>query len=192
MIKTTKSKLIILSGPSGAGKTTIHEQILKSSKLKGKVVRSISITTRKKRPGERDGCDYFFTTQKMFKYKAKAGYLLEWAKVFTNYYGTPAKYVRDLLKKGKSVLLCIDVQGAKQVMNKCPEAISIFVKTPSLKELKKRLSKRGTEIAADLAVRLKTAKKELEQAKKYDIIIVNDSLNKACQEIEDHVLAQIS
>ena len=153
-----KGKIILLSGPSGAGKTTIHERILKSEKLKGKVVRSISMTTRAKRPGECNGRDYFFVSRKMFEYKARAGYFLEYAEVFKNYYGTPAKHVKGLLAKGKNVLLCIDVQGARQVMKTCPEAVSIFVKTPSLGELQKRLSKRGTETAAELAVRLKTAK----------------------------------
>lgn len=192
MIKTfKKGKIILLSGPSGAGKTTIHARILKTSKLKGLVVRSTSMTTRDRRPGERNGRDYFFVSRKMFQYKVRAGHMLEHAKVFTNYYGTPVKYVRDLLKKGKSVLLCIDVQGARQIMRKRPEAVSIFVKAPSLKELKKRLSKRGTESAENLKLRLNTAKKELEQIKRYDRVITNDKLKKACQDAEEYILEQI-
>jgi guanylate kinase len=191
MGKTAKGNIIILSGPSGAGKTSIHERILKSKKLKGKVARSISMTTRERRKGERNGRDYFFVTKKMFEYKIRAGHFLEWAKVFTDYYGTPEKYVRDLLKQGKSVLLCIDVQGARQVMKKCPEAVSIFVKAPSLAELKKRLKKRATETREDLALRLKTAKKEMRQARSYGFVVINDVLARTCTKVEKVILREI-
>lgn len=191
MAKSKKGKIFILSGPSGSGKTSIHERILISSRLNRKIVRSVSMTTRDKRPGERQGRDYFFVTKKMFEYKVRAGHMLEWAKVFRHYYGTPAKYVRDILSSGKSVLLCIDVQGARQIMKKYPDAIALFVKAPSLGELQKRLSKRSTETSKDLGIRLDVAKKELKQAKNYDVVIINDKLSKACQQAEQYILTQL-
>jgi len=186
-----KGKIIILSGPSGSGKTTIHERLLKDKRLKGKVVRSVSMTTRASRPGERHGREYFFISPRMFEYKIRAGQMLEWARVFTSYYGTPAKPVRDLLNQGKSVLLCIDVQGARQVMKKCPEVISIFIKAPSVKELERRFKKRASEGPEELSLRLKTAKKELEQARYYQSVIVNDKVPIACREVAQEILKRI-
>jgi len=178
----TQGKLIILSGPSGAGKTTIHDRLLKSTALKRRLVRSISTTTRAPRRGERNGREYFFVSRRMFEYKIRAGHFLEWARVFTHYYGTPVKPVREQLKTGKSVLLCIDVQGARQVLARAPESISIFVQAPSLAELKSRLCRRGTEDPEALAMRLETAQREMAQSMKYDYIVVNDDLSTAvCQ-----------
>lgn len=188
MIKTKKGEIFILSGPSGAGKTSIHERVLKSKKLRGKIVRSVSMTTRNPRDGELHGRDYFFVSKKMFEYKIRAGHFLEWAKVFTNYYGTPTGYVRNILKQGKNVLLCIDVQGAWQVMKACPDAVSVFIKAPSLEELKKRLSRRGTETREDLAIRLKTARKEMMQVGTYDYVVINRDLSKACREVADIIV----
>jgi guanylate kinase len=179
--------LIILSGPSGSGKTTLHDLLLSSIRFKGQVIRSISATTREPRKGERDGRDYFFLSQKMFEHKIRTGQLLEWAKVFDNYYGTPLKNVRDKIRSGKSVLLCIDVQGARQVKRKAPEALLIFVKTPSLADLRRRLLRRGTDFPKAVALRLKTAAKELKEAGRYDHIIVNDDLSRARHELEDLV-----
>jgi guanylate kinase len=178
-------RLIILSGPSGAGKTTLHDLLSQSARFKGRVIRSISATTRKPRAGERHGRDYFFMSQKMFAYKIRAGQLLEWAKVFDNYYGTPLKNVRDKLKAGKGVLLCIDVQGARQVKKKVPDAFSIFVKPPSLDHLRQRLKNRGTDTHRAVALRLKTAAQELKEAKRYDQVIINDDLGRARRELED-------
>lgn len=186
-----KGKIIILSGPSGSGKTTIHEKALLSKKLKGKVSRSVSMTTRKKRQGEKNRRDYFFISAKMFLYKVRAGHFLEWARVFDHYYGTPLKHVRDLLKSGKSVLLCIDVQGARQVMKRCPEAVSIFIKPPSMEELKRRLVKRGTEEEKTLVMRLNMADKEMKEAKRYSRIVTNSVLSAACREVEQFILQEI-
>jgi len=191
MKKNSKGKIIILSGPSGSGKTTIHNNILSSRRLKGKIVRSVSATTRNRRSSEKDGREYFFLSPKMFAYKKRAGHFLEWARVFGCYYGTPAKHVKDLLASGKSVLLCIDVQGAKKVMKKRPRAKTVFVRPPSLAELEQRLFKRGTESAKDFRIRLKTARQEMRQAKNYDCIVVNDNLKQACREVEDFIARQI-
>ncbi len=109
----------------------------------------------------------------------------------TQRYGTPTKYVVDILKQGKSILLCIDVQGARQVMKARLDVLSIFIKAPSMKELQSRLCRRGTEQTVDLEIRLKTAKKELKQEKFYDHVIINKELNRACQAVEDLIIQQI-
>ena len=186
-----KGRIVILSGPSGSGKTTLYKKLLLSKDLKGKLVRSVSMTTRPKRKGEREGLDYFFVSEKKFLYKKKAEHFLESEKVFRFYYGTPHKKVRDLLKKGKHVLLCIDVKGARSVWKKHPDALKVFIKTPSLAILKKRLAFRATERKADFELRLKIARRELTEAKNYDYVIVNDSLQIAYKKLKQVVLSEI-
>ena len=176
-------RVIILSGPSGAGKTTLQEKILRSSEFGGKVIRSISATTRHPRVGEKGGRDYIFLSKRMFEHKIKSGHFVEWAKVFDNYYGTPLKNVRDILRQGKSVLLCIDVQGGRQIKRKIPNAYMIFVKTPTLTDLQRRLEKRGLDTKDNVKLRLKIATKELHEAKQYDQVIVNDRLDRAFREL---------
>ncbi len=188
---TRPARVIVLSGPSGAGKTTLHDILLASKRFKGRIIRSISATTRLPRGKERHGQEYLFLSKKMFEHKIRAGHFLEWAKVFDNFYGTPLKEVRENLAAGKSVLLCIDVQGARAVKKKIPEAVLIFVSPPSLKELEKRLLKRGTDTKEAVALRLKIAREELAQAKKYDHLIVNDRLDRAARELENVVEAKI-
>ena len=179
-----KGKIIILSGPSGSGKTTLHKGLLVSKKLKGKLVKSISATTRPRRAGEKNGRDYLFLTVEEFLSKIKAGHFLEWQKVFDNYYGTPKEAVQKLLEKGKNVLLCIDVKGAQVVRREFPEAAAIFIKAPSLAILKERLLARKSEDAQQLNIRLKTVRQELSAAKKFDYVIVNDDLNAALTRLQ--------
>jgi len=186
-----KGKIIIISGPSGSGKTTLHKKLLASKKLRAKLVKSISATTRPRRSGEKNGRDYLFLTQKQFLDKIRKGYFLEWQKVFEQYYGTPRNYVEKLLKKDKNVLLCIDVKGATVVRRACPEAVTIFIKAPSLPVLKKRLMARGSESTEDLRLRLKTARQELLEAKKYKYVIVNDDLKRSLKELESVVSLEI-
>lgn len=178
-----RGRIIILSGPSGSGKTTIHQKLLENPALKRRVVRSLSATTRMPRRGERNGREYLFLSKKDFLAKRKIGEFLESMKVFDNYYGTPREQVDAALKKGKSVLLCIDVKGARVVSRKRPDAVKIFIKTPTLLDLQERLQKRGTEDPKTLALRLKIAKQELKEAKRYDHVVVNDRLSRAYQEI---------
>lgn len=178
-------RIVILSGPSGSGKTTLHEKLLASRRFRHILVRSISATTRPRRTGERAGRDYLFLTEKMFRYKARAGHFLEWMKVFGNYYGTPHKAVRELLSQGKHVLLCIDVKGAAVVRRKYPRAVSIFIQPPNVAALKERLRGRQTERGADLKVRLATAREEMREAKLYDHVIINDDLGRAYARLED-------
>jgi guanylate kinase len=186
-----KGKIVIISGPSGSGKTTLHKMLLESPKLRGKLVKSISVTTRAVRKGEKNGRDYLFVSPKKFQYKIRAGHFLEWQKVFDNYYGTPKKNVRDLLKAGKHVLLCIDVKGAKVVHRLCPDALTIFIKTPSIAILKKRLEKRD-DTHDSAALRLKIAQQELAQAKYYDHRITNDHLETAYRQLEEAVCRSLS
>jgi guanylate kinase len=185
-------RIIIISGPSGSGKTTLHKKLLASAKLKGKVVKSVSMTTRSRRAGEKPGRDYIFISPRQFESKQKAGHFLESQKVFDYHYGTPAGNVKKLLRKGKYVLLCIDVKGAKEVWQKCPDAFKVFIRTPTLAILKERLKKRGTENPQDLKVRLNTARHELAQAKHYDYVIVNDDLAKAYRKLEKWVSTQLN
>lgn len=160
--------------------------------LKGRLTKSISVTTRSMRPGEKHGRDYIFVSPKMFEYKIKAGHFLEHENVFGNYYGTPKKSVQDILKKGKNVLLCIDVKGAKSVTWQVKDAVKIFIKTPSLAILKKRLTARGSENKQDLRRRLNVAVHELKEAKHYHHVVVNDDLAKTCQELDKLIFQLIS
>ena len=179
-----KGRIVIVSGPSGSGKTTLHEKLLASKKYKKLLVKSISATTRPMRSWEKHGRDYFFIGDKMFAFKKTAGHFLECEKVFSYYYGTPNRNVQDLLKAGKNVLLCIDVKGAGTVLRKEPSALKIFIKTPTIAELKKRLKKRATEQKKDFDLRIKTARKELREAKRYDYVVINDNLQAAYRELE--------
>lgn len=190
-LKKHSGRVVVLSGPSGAGKTTLHDLLLKSPRFAGRIVRSISMTTRKPRGSEVDGRDYLFVSHKMFSFKIRRGHFLEWAKVFDNYYGTPLRNVRELLKQGKHVLLCIDVQGGRQIKEKMPDAITIFVKTPSLEELRRRLMSRGTDSSDSVELRLKTARQELEQAEFYDHVLINDNLQEAHERLESLLLKQL-
>lgn len=184
--KTTRGKVFILSGPSGSGKTTLYQKALSAFP---QLRKSVSATTRPKRPGEVQGRDYFFISEKMFLYKIRAKHFLEYEQFFGNYYGTPNKHVQDILTSGHSVLLCIDVKGAKTVIRKYPQAITVFVKTPTLQDLKRRLIQRGSEDLKTIENRLKRVKLELQEAKTYDHIIVNDHLTRA-QHALNRIVAQ--
>ncbi|MCA9407222.1 MAG: guanylate kinase [Candidatus Omnitrophica bacterium] len=187
-----RGKIIIISGPSGSGKTTLYKKLLKSLKFKKKLVKSVSVTTREKRKGEIEGRDYFFVSKKMFFYKKKAGHFLESQPVFDNFYGTPKKNVRDLLKRGKNVLLCIDVKGAKVVAQQFKSAVKVFIKTENWEELKKRLQARGSDDERSMRLRLKIAKDELKEQSMYDHIIINSNLNKAFSELTQIIKEEIS
>jgi guanylate kinase len=171
-----KGRVVILSGPSGSGKTTLYQRLLSHKKFKKILSRSISATTRQRRVGEKAGKDYLFFTKKQFLAHKRQGFFLEWQKVFSSYYGTPLKRVTAILGKGKNVLLAIDVNGARAVCRKVPDAVTIFIKTPSLKILKARLQVRGTEESRSLKMRLQTARKELKEAHFYKYVLVNDNL----------------
>jgi guanylate kinase len=178
-----KGRIIILSGPSGAGKTTLYKKLLLDKRFKGLVIRSVSMTTRLPRRGERNGKDYFFVSRPAFLYKKKAGQLLESQKVYHDYYGTPLKPVLESLRRGKNVLLAIEVKGAKVVRKKVPGCLAIFIKTPSLAVLKQRLVTRATENPKDLRGRLARARMELGEAAAYPYVLVNDVLSRCYDEL---------
>lgn len=187
-----KGKIIILSGPSGSGKTTLHKKLLLNQRLKRKVVKSISVTTRHPRRVERNRRDYVFISRKLFLYKRRSGHFLEWQKVFDNYYGTPKRSIEEAIRSGKSVLLCIDVKGARVVAQKYPDAVKVFIRPPSLKILRERLKNRDSETPESLCLRLNIARREMQEAKHYQYVIVNDRLTKALHRLESIISREIT
>jgi len=172
--------LLVVSGPSGAGKGTICSLLRKELP---ELSYSVSVTTREPREGEVDGRDYFFKTVAQVKDMIFRGELLEYAQVYGNYYGTPKPYVMNLLNEGKDVLLEIDIQGALQIKKVFPDGVFIFVVPPSLEELRARIYKRGTDAEEVIEKRLKAATSELSYASEYDYIIVNDVAEKATKRV---------
>ncbi|MEA2114196.1 MAG: guanylate kinase [Thermodesulfobacteriota bacterium] len=184
----TESMLLVISAPSGCGKTTILKKVM--TDLPG-LAFSVSHTTREPRPGEEDGRDYHFVSREQFKEirdQQPSGFL-EWAEVHGNYYGTSRQDVEDRLAEGQDVILDIDVQGAKQI-RRHGALVTIFIAPPSLSELKRRLRGRGTENEESLAVRLANAKKEMQAADAYTYLIVNDKLDEAVQALEAVIIAE--
>lgn len=179
--------LFVISGPSGVGKGTILEQVLKEV---DSITFSVSATTRPPRPNEKHGTHYFFITEEEFRRKAERGDFLEWAKVHNAYYGTPKDPVDQSLEKGKDVLLDIDVQGAMSVQKAAPHAVAVFVAPPSVEELKKRLKRRETESEADMAVRLREAQSEQQYVHHYDYLVINDSLPETVEEVKSIIIAE--
>ena len=182
-----KGKLIVISGPSGAGKSTV---VFKAMEGRDDLCFSTSVTTRKPRPGEVDGREYFFVDLDRFAEMIANDELLEHAVYVANSYGTPRKYVEDKLNSGMNVLLDIEVQGARQVAEKMPDAVKIFIIPPSLQELERRLVGRGTDTARAIEARLIRARQEYQEADFYDYIIINDDAERAAKELEAIILAE--
>ncbi|MCX7995026.1 MAG: guanylate kinase [candidate division WOR-3 bacterium] len=175
-----KAKLIVISGPSGVGKTTICNEIISRRK---DIVYSISATSRPKRKGEVNGREYFFLTEEEFKRWIEEDRFVEYAVVHGNYYGTPRAFLEENLKKGFHVLMDIDVQGARKLMPVYPDGIYIFILPPDFDELKKRLFKRNTDDECVIEERLKNASEELKYLKDYKYVIKNIDLDKTVDEI---------
>ncbi|MDA3971846.1 MAG: guanylate kinase [Desulfobulbaceae bacterium] len=171
-----KGNIIILSAPSGTGKTTILRKIMPEL---GHISFSISHTTRKARVGEKNGVDYHFVDQEEFLRLKEQGEFIEWAEVHGNYYGTSVLSVVQLQEQGQDVVLDIDIQGARQVREKLPEASSIFIIPPSWEEQEKRLRGRGTDDETTIHLRLTNAKAELKDIDLYDFVVVNDTIDDA-------------
>lgn len=175
-----KGLLIVLSGPSGAGKGTICTELRKRMP---NLVYSVSMTTRQPRVGEEEGVNYFFRTKEEFEQLLAKDAFIEHAKVYDNYYGTPKQHVLDLLNEGKSVILEIDIQGAMQVKDCFSDGVFIYIVPPSLDILSNRLRDRGTDAADVINKRLSLASSELALAHRYDYIVVNDILDDAVDKV---------
>ncbi len=182
-----KGKLIVISGPSGAGKSTV---VFKAIEGRDDVCFSTSVTTRSPRPGEVDGREYFFIDEERFRQMVEKDELLEHATYVAHSYGTPRAFVEQRLNAGMNVVLDIEVQGARQVHEKMPDAVMIFVVPPSLEELRRRLEGRGTESAETIRSRLERARQEYREADFYRYIIVNDDLEIAAKEFAAIMLAE--
>lgn len=169
--------LIVVSGPSGCGKSTLDKKLIES---RNDTVMSISDTTRSPRVEEKNGVDYNFISEEEFKQKIKDDKYLEYAIVHSNkYYGTPIEHIDELLSKGKNIILEIDIEGARKVNEKRPDAVFIFIMPPSMEILKKRLIGRKTETKEQIVERFKTAYKEINEVSKYNYVIVNDNIDES-------------
>ena len=178
---------VVLSAPSGAGKTTIARALVKEIE---DVVFSISATTRPARDHEVDGVDYHFLSEPDFRAMIEADELIEWAEVHGHLYGTSREALRAALEEGRFLILDVDVQGAMQVRDRVPDAVLVFVLPPSAGALVKRLTERGSEREDGVARRIENARGELEQASHFDYIVVNENLDQAIDEVRSIVLAE--
>lgn len=183
----SKGKLFIISGPSGSGKDTVLKEVFKRHP---EIKLSISSITREKRTGEIEGEKYHFISREEFEDLIKNDMLLEYNVFVGNYYGTPKKPVETALENGTDIILEIDVNGAKQIREKLPEAVSVFILPPSYAELKNRLCGRGTESAEVIEQRMNSALSEIERANEYDYIVVNDVIEKAAEDILSIILSE--
>lgn len=185
--RLAKGFLLVISGPSGSGKGTVSQALMNK---RDDIVFSISATTRKPRPTEINGENYFFLTEEEFIDMKQKGEFLESAFVHTNYYGTPKSFVLEQIEKGEIVLLEIDVQGALQIKDNYKEAVFIFLLPPTMDELRDRIVKRGTETEEDINTRFANAFKELDFVGEYDFFVVNDEVKNAVKDIEAIIVSE--
>jgi len=187
MLNRLKGLLIVISAPSGTGKTTLSHMLLREFP---NMEFSVSYTTRKPRNGEINGRDYWFVDRETFEKMIEEGNFLEWAEVYGHLYGTSKSQVIKALSEGKDVLLDIDTQGALNVKKNFPEAVLIFILPPSLRELKRRLESRGTDDEETIKKRLKIAREEIRRAPLYDYVVVNDVLEIAFDNLRSIIKAE--
>ncbi len=172
--------LLVVSGPAGVGKGTVVSLARERNK---DIVFSVSMTSRKPRPGEKDGVNYFFVSRDKFLEMVEENLLVEWVEYCGNYYGTPKQYIEQHLEQGNIVLLEIEVEGARNIKKQYPKCVSIFITPPTAEELKNRITKRGTESPEIIEKRMKRAIKELEYMDKYDYTIKNDSVDESVKQL---------
>ena len=183
MIKNKMTgQLIVISAPSGAGKGTIIKELIKNDPKNRWL--SVSATSRLPREGDKDGETYYFITKEEFEKRINDGYFLEYTNYAGNYYGTPKGYIKDKINQGFDVILEIEIEGATNIKKLVPEAIFIFIMPPSLKELVRRLKKRGTETNEKIIRRFNVAYKEVNEVTKYNYVVVNDKLEEAVEKVE--------
>lgn len=185
-----KGLLIVFSGVSGVGKGTILKELMPMEDLN--LAYSVSMTTRKPREGEIEGVNYFFVSKKRFVEAIKNDELLEHARFVGNDYGTPKDYVEKQRELGKNVILEIEINGAKQIMEKCPDALSIYIIPPSIEELERRLRERSSEDEETLMKRIAKAKRELKDIDFYEHVVCNDDLQVAIKEVRDIILNEMN
>lgn len=177
----------MLSAPSGSGKTTLMERLLRGDR---RLVRSVSTTTRSPRRGERHGREYWFVTPAQFAAERGRGALLEYAQVLHHWYGTPRRFIDAARRRGRDVLLGIDVQGARQIKRSGYPAVTVFIQAPGMTALRQRLRRRGTETPAQIQARLALARRELRCVPEYDYVVVNDRLDDAVDQLTAIITAE--
>lgn len=187
MITRERGTVIVISAPSGAGKSTIIRRLKEEL---DNIVFSVSYTTRPKRQGEINGVDYYFVSEDVFKRMVERGEFLEYAKVYGHYYGTPLKQVLDAIEAGKDVILDLDHQGARAVRNALPDAVLVFIFPPSIEALRERLKQRKTDSEEVIETRLRNAMMEIEASTEYDYWVLNDDIEKALNEVKAIVIAE--
>ncbi|MGD8412717.1 MAG: guanylate kinase [Candidatus Latescibacterota bacterium] len=186
MNRASRAFAIVMSGPSGVGKTTLERRLIEADPF---VVSSISTTTRRPREGEKTGKDYYFVERDVFEHM-KDRELVEWAEVHGEFYGTPRRFIDNEISEGRDVLLNIDVQGGIRVKKVFPDAVMIFILPPSFESLEKRIRQRGDDEKIDIETRLKNAVEEITVSDQYDYHIVNDDLDVAVAQIRAVVEAE--
>jgi len=192
-VRVPPGLLFIISGPSGSGKTTLLKKVLSRKGLRHKLAKSISVTTRAKRSGERQGKDYFFVSPEAFRRLKKAKKILEWTKYLGYYYGTKKDFLKESLKSGRHLALCLDMRGALRLKKLFPKnTVTIFIVPPSLKELRKRIEGRCYRTKPEeVNKRVSLAQAELQNSRKYDYVVRNNNLSRSTARLGDIILNKI-
>ena len=188
-----KGLVFVISGPSGSGKTTLLKRLLRQGFLKGGLVKSVSLTTRPKRPGERQGRDYFFVSEREFLRLLRQKKILEWTKYLGYYYATPRDFIEGNFKQGKNILLCLDLRGARKIRRAYPKnSVTIFITPPSLADLRQRIAKRSRKTSPEeLRQRLRLARGELLAKRRYDYHLLNKDLALATDKLKKIIIKEL-